>query len=352
MKYFLQRTFLFFSPIVIVGAIFLSIPIYTIFSTGEHLKVSEIIYRQQKDKSIIVGISLRNIDSSLKFHTTELKQPDILALGTSRVLQFRETFFKDDVSFYNAGRGFSNLNQCIQFLEELNYQPKIIILGLDQDLFHQQYAEDHQESLVISNDHARWSGILGKSIEESYSDGMILNDLNNYPKNVGLNGVTYGEGFRSDGSYFYNRILNHPELEITKRMGYPFQSTIEAIESGKGRFQYGNNMYMESLDQIRKILEICSDRNIKIVSFIPPFAPLVYSKMINSGKYLYIEEIYTELQPIFNHFSFELYDFTDFSKHSKDKMYIDGFHGGEEVYKNILSVMKNHGSILSEFIQL
>ncbi|WP_319416099.1 hypothetical protein [Marispirochaeta aestuarii] len=350
MKYFLQRTFLFFSPIVIVGAIFLSIPIYTIFSTGEHLKVSEIIDKQQKDKSIVVGISLRNIDSSLKFHTTELKQPDILALGTSRVLQFRETFFKDDVSFYNAGRGFSNLNQGVDFIGHLYHKPNILILGLDQDLFNEEYAEKYQEPLDF-DDNIDKLNVLITSIKKIYFDFSIVQKIWNNPKNIGFMGSVYGAGFRSDGSYFYNRKLNSFENIIETKENHLFSNTIKKIKDSRGRFAYGDIVYKESVNRISDLLKICNEKGIYVVGFMPPFAPLVNNYLKESGNYTYMSKIYHSIKYIFDYYSFELYDFTDFSERSSNEMYIDGFHGDEEVYYNILSILKSKNSRLSKYIK-
>ncbi len=71
--------------------------------------------------------------------------------------------------------------------------------------------------------------------------------------------------------------------------------------------------------------------------------------MISSKKYLYIESLESILQKEFNKYNFEFYNYSSVELlGSNDDQFIDGFHGGEVVYANILIDMLRKNSILNE----
>ena len=59
-----------------------------------------------KDQASSHGIYASSLDHnamSYKLTLVEFRKPDIVAIGSSRAMQFREDSFRDDVVFVNAG---------------------------------------------------------------------------------------------------------------------------------------------------------------------------------------------------------------------------------------------------------
>ena len=84
-----------------------------------------------------------NRDLAFKTISANLRQPHILAAGSSRVLQFRDQFFnRHPDEFYNVGAPAWALDQVEQLLHDLTYTPRILILGLDQAWFNDAYVPD------------------------------------------------------------------------------------------------------------------------------------------------------------------------------------------------------------------
>jgi hypothetical protein len=304
----------------------------------------------QQKNDVIIGMAIQNIDSQLKYETTKVLNPDILALGTSRVMQFRKEFFNDEVLFYNAGGAVSNLGQFINFIDTLDKKPKFIIIGLDQYFFNENWSKSNQDLTTYKYKYNPIK-IIANFYRFILTNRSEINQAYKYDENIGLTAKVYGDGYRKDGSYFYNRIINFPESEYSKKFIYPFKDTIRRIDAGNSRFDYGGDIYKKSIEQIIELLDRCKNEHIQVIAFIPPFAPYVNIKLEENGNYNYIKKIYPTLLPIFAEYGHEIYDFTDSSNISDDSMYIDGFHGNENTYHNILLEMKKRNSVLKEYVK-
>jgi len=78
----------------------------------------------------------------VKLKTVQVEGPAVIALGTSRVMPFRESFF--GTRFFNAGSGaYQQFVDLLAFLQSIpiGREPKAIVLGLDQKFFNERWTE-------------------------------------------------------------------------------------------------------------------------------------------------------------------------------------------------------------------
>lgn len=96
----------------------------------EHNSYEAIAKRQIKNDSLY-GSALNENYFSYRLAMIKLQKPDILAIGSSRVGQFKAKYFKH--SFYTAANAANHLEEMQQFIDEVLkiYTPKVVILGLD-----------------------------------------------------------------------------------------------------------------------------------------------------------------------------------------------------------------------------
>ena len=74
--------------------------------SGEALPIKIVVNQQQSSEGIIYGTRQIEDILSYKLASYEWRQPDILILGSSRLLQFRSEFFNNDPgAVYNASGG-------------------------------------------------------------------------------------------------------------------------------------------------------------------------------------------------------------------------------------------------------
>lgn len=333
MKRFISNIILFSIPIFMIIVGFMAFYMVGIV-TGEFMATEELPGFSSSD-NIAVGLGYNEQTAYYKLINANRKQADVLVLGTSRAMQFREIYFKS--SFYNCGGSVhGNYREYKNFLENLTYTPKILILDLDSWVFNDnwnKFEKDYTEFEEIIPVE-RTKIVMAKQILLDFiNEKWTFESINRYPNNVGFNGRIKDDGFYSDGSYHYGEVGR----DITLSTDYGFVDTFNRIDAGKLRFEYGEHIDEDTLAQLEELLEYCADNNIYVVAYQAPFAPSVYERMAESGNYGYLEEISPACEKLFNKYGFEYYDYSDVSGLGiTDEYFVDGFHGSEVVYAMII----------------
>jgi len=330
-------------------------PVFVLFISGENLKgVNGVI--KENDKYIIGYAYNEENYNYLKWKTLATQQPafETVALGSSRVLQFRRQMFTS--TFYNAGYTITSINDFLPFLESIptgNY-PRYLIIGLDQWMFNEAY-DDLSETPSID----QWATSFQKN-PNTATIKSVWKDLlhNKYGikalikqdpiAHIGLNAKVNNTGFRNDGSMFYGqqiqRLLNNDSLAND----YHFNNTKERINKGIIRFQHGSEVNDKALLKLDEVLSFCKEHNISVIGFLPPFADEVYEMGISSGHYELWPKIPLMCSPIFEKYNFEFYNFSNMALvDSDDTEAIDGFHGGELTYLRLLIKILESNSVLN-----
>jgi len=149
MKRFLIRFSSFLVPIVVLFII----PTYFLINSGENFRsVSDIT--RNRSKQFLVGYKFNESNYRyIKWNSINNSETlDVLALGSSRVLQFRDSMFTG--KFYNSGFTIQSINDFEPFLKGLKVRqlPQIIIISLDQWMFNSAW-----DDLQISRPPDYWS---------------------------------------------------------------------------------------------------------------------------------------------------------------------------------------------------
>lgn len=350
MRKFLKKGLLFSIPLIIL----IVPPVFVLLISSENFKDIDGVIKN--DDKYIIGYAYNEENYNyLKWKTLTRQEPfETVALGSSRVLQFRRQMFTS--TFYNAGYTISSINDFLPFLESIpkeNY-PKYLIIGLDQWMFNDAY-----DNLSESPDIDLWA----TSFKKTPTTAIIKNvwkDLFNkkYGINtlveqdpimhIGLNAKVNNTGFRNDGSMYYGqqiqRLLNNDSLAND----YHFNNTKNRINKGIIRFQYGSEVNNKALLKLDELLSFCKEHNIFVIGFLPPFADEIYEMGMSSGNYKLWPKIPLMCLPIFEKYNFEFYDFSNMALcNSDDTEAIDGFHGGESTYLRLLIKILKNNSVLN-----
>lgn len=134
MKKFLAKSTLVFIPILVV----LTISLVLLIRVNEHLPLSIIIKQQQQSKteSYYNRELFENVLDIYKYNTMVHRKPEILAIGQSIVLCYRDFFFAPfQDQFYNTGLMIRNPKDLEVLTDELVNgklrKPRYILFGLD-----------------------------------------------------------------------------------------------------------------------------------------------------------------------------------------------------------------------------
>lgn len=339
MKKFIRNIVLFLMPVLLYYSVW-EIPFYFAgVITKEISDVDECISFQRKTPDSLFGLGYSDPTQYYKLANANYFQAPVIALGTSRVMQFKSLYFND--CFYNCGGAVGgNYLEYKNFIENLSYKPEVIILGLDAWVFNDNWNSqigDTTSFFEIVKPTFKKKTIMMK-IREDYKIKWTFWDLNSFTNNIGFNGIIKESGFLIDGSYYYGNVYRYPENQLD----YKFTDTLNRIETGRSRFEWGNHIDPETLIQLEILLAYCKDNEIQVVGFLAPFAPTVYKAMEDSNNYEYLKEITPSCRELFFRYGFSFFDYMNpIQLKVTDDYFLDGFHGSDVVY----------GYIIEDFIE-
>ena len=357
MKKFLLKTFIFVLPYAILFAFLGKV----LFSSGELDSIEKIIDFQIANKSVLYGPAYTVSCPTYKLKSIIKRKPEIIALGSSRVMQFRDKFFTlSPDKFYNAGRGANKIKDFKDFLEKIPEEklPKVVIMGLDPYFFNSNWDEVSEDDSVLI--HIKQKGnnpiflinstsfirdtVRGKTLTKVDYEGLDPGLKKYIPK--GYNAKNNGNGFRNDGSYCYGKYFSNPEDSDD----WGFKETFKRIKDGNRRFEYSEKVSAKAIKELEEFLKFCQEREIYVIGFLPPYASKVYNKMKSMKEYGYLDNIFKELNRAFKMYKYPLYDFLDINSFgSNDNEVIDGFHGSEVSYLRLFVLMVEPEPILQKY---
>jgi len=317
-----------------------------LLNSGELLLVTDIVDKQlSSQKKIIVGLATRNQGYYYKRELYRAVKPKILVLGSSRVMQFRKTFF--NTTMVNVGGAMSSINEGFSFVQDAyKYNtPELVILGLDYWWFNENAllpSKKIKPPLELASNISLQKYILpfkwlwqGKIEKEQYFN--LLNPLGLFKsidnKNIGLDGLLNQNGFGPDGSYFYTKTISGKE----KNYDELFLVSLHNMEHNLDRFEYGRKVAPIHWQNFLDMVNFIHSKGSKLVVFIPPLAPTVAQRMKDfRQEYSFIDD----LRNLLESHGIQYYDFHDPNVlKTSDCEFIDGIHGGDVVYGKILMYM-------------
>jgi hypothetical protein len=141
--------------------------------SGEAMPLSMVVQMQMGEEPVLYRPRYGNRDLQFKLLATNTRQPDIVAVGSSRILQFRSIFFNRNTRvFYNAAGPAWQLEHVAALVEGLEYTPRILIISLDQPWFNDAYPGDpFQPSLEPTSDFDQIF-MVNRSVIQSAGTGL------------------------------------------------------------------------------------------------------------------------------------------------------------------------------------
>jgi hypothetical protein len=335
---------------LLLVSVFIGFAAICLYQAGELRAFSSYIRPLQQDQ--LFGLAYSNYDKAYKLHMTdEVCRPQVLALGSSRIMQVKRSVVSPDYSFYNAGGAIQNVRELPLFLKKLHDSPKLILVNIDQWWFNRAYINEDQPFMTsVYDEPALEFSKFGRFVCDFYADLLkgkinLLEVFNS--SHIGLNAICNENGFATDGSRYQGDMIKAPELQED----YNFKNVLGRISNGNLRFQYGDRPDSSLVVVIDEFLRLCAERQIRVVAFLPPFAPFVYQRMQETGRYGYMSQLYDMLAPVFKKYEgCRFYDFTDVTDtgaHNYD--FDDGFHGSEIIYNGLIRQMVRQDSTLAPF---
>ncbi len=310
-----------------------------LWRAGELSSLSDIVARQGQTGAVY-GSAVHDDSIAYKLQLVSTAKPNVIALGSSRVLQFRQAHFTE--TFINAGRAMTTPAEEIKFLDALlpRHKPKVVILGVDFWWFNPNwpYPDRHMRrdglDLAAMKRVNEWL-LEGKITIPDLWRVVVRGDTHNTltrHDNIGVAAIKRGYGSRGDGSHDYGLRYfgTDPAFDDAR-----FTNTLSRITRGVVQFTRAENFAAPRFAELNQLLAQLVAADITPVVILTPLAKAVLGRMLARPlAYAYVSAFRDRIKAL----KFETYDFTDpESLGSNDCEFLDGFHGGEIVYQRILA---------------
>ena len=272
---------------------------YLLRSVGEELSANEICELSAKEK-VLWSSGFLSAGTHLKKPMIEKQQATILAVGSSRTMQFRTKMFSriPEARFYTVGGAVQNavdLDNCIQNV--LAARPQLIILGLDfwwfqaaNGISSDDLIRDVSSSLTETKSiretldgynrafrlKVRFSVDRLQMYQQAWNDPRFHerlwaeSRLDDATGRVKL-GCKKTGGFRNDGSYRYSALIDQPFT--------PDQIAAQGealVQAGK---YVAAGVDQAACVRLARFLHECRKGGIEVVTLLPPIESRVLRQL-------------------------------------------------------------------------
>tara|TARA_B100000900_G_C20572562_1_gene713896 strand:- start:53 stop:1159 length:1107 start_codon:yes stop_codon:yes gene_type:complete len=349
MKKFVIQVLTFLLPFIFI----LGILNLILFRTGEFFTPLSKLILSEND--YIVGYHHNKNYYPLKWkELTFNERKEIWVLGTSRVMSFRKEMF--ETSFYNAGGTIITIASYLDFLKNIPKEkyPTILIVGLDQIMFKVSIDHsktlDQQPTVQFFPKTNYLKDFLYKIIFEYDLPIIFKHLLEKDTKNkIGLAAVLESTGYRKDGSWNFNR-----EVKLSLKTNddkQKFSKDLFRVRNGGSFFGSSDKVNIESVVELKKLVNYCEEHNIHVVAIINPLPKIINQEIKKYGKQKYIDKILPEVRKRIDNSNFEIWDINQLTNYNMNNdEFIDGVHGLEVSIGKTLLIMLNQNSKLIDFV--
>jgi len=348
-KNFALRVFYFFSPLILPVLFLLGLGVYS----GELWPISYVLdYEYSHPRNILfLKEYFSGSDRNAKYQEMLKRNPEVLMIGSSRTLTFREEMF-GSADFYNAGRLVQNYQDLLDFLEHVfpKINPKIIYFGVDWYLLGDRtYSHETKIDPSMSDDVYNWRAemyffrrFLGDLIKDpSLISRIIYRQLDMVSGKIPI-GIRafYGDGIRFDGSMQFGTILKR-RRDNPVYVDAVTPTVLDQVRGGLSYFKFDNQVSQNRIDTIKKFLQNAKERNIQVVGFSSPYSAEVYRELTTSPFYKeFFAASRKKISEIFEEAGMPYFDFHDLASLGIDDQYmLDGAHMGDTASAILIRAM-------------
>jgi hypothetical protein len=357
MNAFTLKLTAFFLPLAVAMGVIIGIAI----QSGEAMPLKMVIRNQEADPLAIYLPVDRDTIFAYKNLMYHERQPDVVVIGSSRVLNFRSNALNNaPEEFYNAGFSGMRMREIEAFIDTLTpgTAPKILVMGIDQFWFNTLWTDNREEAVidtgeigverVLKTTRRAWQEILLGTID--LPQVFAARDPLYGGRAMGIDALVDGVGYLSDGSRQTDIVTLNPGGWFDLR-----QDSLNAYWQGRGHYRRGKLLNDEALEQLERIIQKAQALDITIIGFGPPFMPDIYNGMMSGDAYSYLTDLTPRLTELFEDYDVHYFEFADVSALSDNanREMADGVHASELMSLRIyLEMVKALPDILGEYTDI
>ena len=282
---------------------------------------------------------------SFKLLGTRQQRPEILAIGGSRVNQFRSAMFAP-YGFFSASNSLYSQYDYRRFLEDVarSHVPRVVLFTLDFYTFNPAYEAFFKN--VSYDELGGWGSpeqqhIVRSLLKHAVSAPMELVPFQREPLHgvpaLGLQAARTGTGFRIDGSYQYGGIIRGDP----KAGAATVDNALKRVNDGVVPFLHAERMDAERMREVERFAALGQALGIALVAITMPYAPPVHDALNRSASHGIHQEFHSDrTRAWLEKLGIVYFDFSrleSFGGHPDE--FVDPFHPTETAFLRMLTVM-------------
>ncbi len=221
-----------FCGVIIFGIITSTLYIWS-YLVGEGA-AEQVVERQKLNPQSLYlsGIKDNNIDYKLNLFNQ--LNPNVVAIGSSRSMQVRTSFFKTNfVNFGGTVNSIAELDYVTSRLIKLETKPSIVLIFADIWWFNEKF--QNPRSTFIPPNQLNYLTLPNTRllIKPILKNGVVINK----DRRLGFGAVYQNQGYDSSGSFHYVSLVTGEKPSTDFR----FQDTFKRIDTGTNRFEYSDS---------------------------------------------------------------------------------------------------------------
>ncbi|MBO6782208.1 MAG: hypothetical protein JJ899_02895 [Alphaproteobacteria bacterium] len=324
-------------------------------NTGELADIDEVAAIQQEAGGLY-GTALHPNVYAYKLALLAARKPDIVAIGSSRVLQFRQAHFTHP--FANLGRTVNYPAEAVKLVGDMltRHKPEVVLFGIDHYWLNPAFttARDFSTHPIrggnLSPDAlvTPWRWLADGRVSWDTYRAFVVGEIPSAPGGaplIGVRAILDGAGFAADGSWHYDHIVFGRRPPEDPR----FSDTLRRIETGRAQFRPGTEVDRQRVAELRAAIGMLEEAGVAVVTFVPPMAQPVLAAMAARGDaFAYAAPARAEIAMLGRHHL----DLLDASvTGARDCEFVDGFHIGDVGAARLLDELaRNTGHPLAAMV--
>lgn len=329
MRYLMVRFCLFALPIAVPFALVYGTALYL----GEALPMQRVIEMQQNASIPIYYRPMwqQHDIVEYKLRTAKYIDPDLLVLGSSRMLRYRDRLVTNPAyTFYNASIMSAGINQLNEFAHAMiaeDIRPDVIILGVDEWAFRQD-----SNFVSASDNHAEYSAtafqVYGfrRILNHWLSDETMWDRMQNARSAdaywLGLDAFERQSGYVYDGA-----TINFFQEQSAELIMMTHRSR---LNNRIDIYQTAETVSEAHIMLLADLLNLASSNDILVVGLFQPWHPDFLQVLQEHPDFQYWSLAKTRIQELFAEYEFPLLNFNDLERFGGNPNHmLDGHHYSE-----------------------
>lgn len=308
-------------------------------NAGELMTIPEILARQQgSDAFCLYGTALYGDTYRYKLDTAALRRPEVIAIGSSRMLTLRESHFR--LPFYNLSNTISNLHEGRDIVEgilALDDRPKTVIFGIDFWWFNGAYIPPTPYRRRPEPLHQFEGYFLFKPFAWMRDGKITVKDylrtiVGRRPSgqcSIGIQALKRRTGFAPDGSQY-------PFIDPDLSSGIAEQpfGEVAQIHAGTDRYTFAERADPRHLEDFFGLIDQLRAADIDVIVLLPPFAQSLTDALSQEREHY---GILNDIRKALREKNVFFFDATDpKTVGSSDCEFQDGVHPGDITMARVL----------------